>query len=252
VPHPANAPDHRLDAGNGALEFTLAPLPESQQECDRIQQSFGAAHVTKLDHAGASEQHLRAALDARRYSLIHLAAHGVLRAGDLNPWLALSTPTQLNPPARADGKLELGEIYGLNLAGCELTVLSACNTNLDPRQTAQLRSLRGGASELSATTTAPVLDSGFSIANAFLAAGSRRVVGTQWTVADDSTADLVARLFEKLHAELAAGREVNCARLLNDARRESRRANPAWDTPFHWAPFVFIGPAELPECSDKH
>jgi CHAT domain-containing protein len=233
-------------AEHGSLESTLEPLPRSQQECDRIQQLFGAALVTRLDRASASEQRLRLALGERRYSLIHLAAHGVLRGDDLNPWLALSTPAQPNPPAQADGKLELGEIYGLNLTGCELTVLSACNTNLDPRQAAQLRSLRADLSEPAATTARPILDTGFSIANAFLAAGSRRVVGTQWTVADDSTADLIARLFEKVHAELAAGRRVNFARLLNDARRESRRSNPAWDTPFHWAPFVFIGPAELP------
>ena len=150
---------------------------------------------------------------------------------------------------KLDGKLELGEIYALNLAGCELTVLSACNTNLDPRQSARIRSLRG---EQAAGMAPPALDTGFSIANAFLAAGSRRVVGTQRTVADDSTADLVARLFEKLHTQLTAGREVNYARLLDEARRDSRHSNPKWDTPFHWGPFVLIGPAESLPQTHKH
>ncbi|HEX4142208.1 MAG TPA: CHAT domain-containing protein [Pirellulales bacterium] len=225
----------------------LSPLPESQKECDRIEAAFGKAHVTRLDRDRASEELFRAALAAHRFSFIHLAAHGVLERDDLNPWLALARPRTKNLGSEADpadGRLDLSEIYRLPLAGCELTVLSACNTNLDARQTARLRAAPVGEANKAGGLAAPALDTGFSIANAFLAAGSRRVVGTQWTVSDDATAELISRFFEKLHAQLAAGRPVNYAVLLAEARGQLRRDKPAWNTPFHWAPFVLIGPAD--------
>jgi CHAT domain-containing protein len=162
----------------------------------------------------------------------------------LNPWLALARPRAADLAADADGRLDLSEIYRLNLAGCELTVLSACNTNLDARQTARLRGVLGGEGNKASGLAAPALDTGFSIANAFLAAGSRRVIGTQWTVSDDASAELVARYFEKLHSQLAAGRPIDYARLFAEVRGELRRAKPEWNTPFHWAPFVLIGPAD--------
>ena len=222
----------------------LPPLPDSQKECDRIEAAFGKASVTKLDGDRASEKLLREALGSHRFSLVHLAAHGVLQNDDLNPWLALASTRDAPPSADSDGRLDLRDIYRLNLAGCELTALSACNTNLDARQTARLRTLPVGDGDKTAGLAPPALDSGFSIANAFLAAGSRRVLATEWTVSDDSTAELIGRFFELLQGELAAGRPVNYARLLKEARQQLRRGNSKWDTPFHWAPFVLIGPAD--------
>jgi CHAT domain-containing protein len=130
------------------------------------------------------------------------------------------------------------------LAGCELTVLSACNTNLDARETARLRSSPVSHADKDPALADSSLDTGFSIANAFLGAGSRRVLATQWTVSDDSTAYLVARFFERLCPELEANRPVNYAQLLWASRDDLRHRHPEWNTPFHWAPFVLIGPAD--------
>lgn len=70
-----------------------------------------------------------------------------------------------------DGYLTLSEIYELDMRGCELVVLSACESNLGPQQ-------RGEGS--------------WALSHGFLVAGARRVVATNWLVDDEAAASLVS------------------------------------------------------------
>src|SRR5438105_2071009 len=79
---------------------------------------------------------------------------------------------------------------------CELSVLSACVTNVGPQ---------------------PPLEAGVTLAGGFLAAGARRVVASHWGVDDESTAELMATFFQKVRADAKAGRPVAYAQALQQA-----------------------------------
>jgi CHAT domain-containing protein len=80
------------------------------------------------------------------------------------------------------------------------------------------------------------------MARAFLAAGARRVVCSHWDVDDESTAELIGAFAAAIGQSLRAGQPPNYAVALDDARKYVR-SQPKWSSPYHWAPFVLIGPA---------
>ena len=111
---------------------------------------------------------------------------------------------------KEDGFLQLDEVTGLKL-NADLVVLSACRSG-------QGQMHRGeGVS---------------SLARAFLYAGSRGVLCSLWSVADEETATLMT----KLYGQLQAGKSA--ADALRTAQLDMIRAGKA---PFYWAPFILIG-----------
>jgi CHAT domain-containing protein len=120
-----------------------------------------------------------------------------------------------------DGFLSYNEILQLPLADCELAVLSACQTNVGPDRP---------------------LEAGSTLAQAFLAAGARRVIASHWKVSDDSTAELVAGLFERLADDLAKSDCFDVTTSLHEAKLKVRN-DPRWQAPFYWASFVLLGPS---------
>src|SRR5262249_43178260 len=144
-------------------------------ECRKVAaalQAAGVKQTTLLEDLDASEQNVRANLGGRKF--LHLAAHGLVDQQYQNLFgaIALTAPADFQHATTAnDGFLSLFEIHALPLSQCELAVLSACQTNVGPRQP---------------------LEAGSTMARAFLAAGARRVVSSQWDVDDQSTAELVS------------------------------------------------------------
>jgi CHAT domain-containing protein len=203
------------------LPGQLPLLPFTARESARVRRFFDPSRVTALEGARATEGEVRAALASRR--VIHLAAHGLAdeRFGNLFGALALAPPRG-RVTADDDGFLHLHEIYALPLKGCELAVLSACETNVGPQ---------------------PALEAGVTLASAFLAAGARRVVASHWGVDDESTAVLMEAFFQEVTAAAEKGGSGGYARALQEARRKVRNT-AKWSAPFYWAPFVLIG---LPE-----
>jgi CHAT domain-containing protein len=102
-------------------------------------------------------------------------------------------------------------------------VLSACVTHVGPQ---------------------PPLEAGVTLASAFLTAGARRVVASQWSVADESTAVLMETFFQEVTAAARKGEPIPYARALQKARQQVRRQHKHWDAPFFWAPFVLLGTPE--------
>ena len=101
----------------------------------------------------------------------------------------------------------------------ELAVLSACETNA------------GVTIETEGV---------FALSRGFLAAGARRVVASQWAVEDRSTAEMIGSFFQRIAEAERAGRAVDYAGALRDAKR-AIRARPEWAHPYYWAPFVLSG-----------
>jgi tetratricopeptide (TPR) repeat protein/CHAT domain-containing protein len=196
----------------------LSRLPGTAAETEAIRQAFGGGEaVLALQGANATESALRGALAGKRY--VHLATHGLVDESRGSLFAALA----LTPPAKAtaddDGFLQLHEIYQLRIPDVELAVLSACETNLG---------------------TSVGSEGVFALSRGFLAAGARRVIASQWSVEDRSTADLIGRFFREVAAADTHGRAANFAVALRNAKREIRR-NPAWAHPYFWAAFVITG-----------
>jgi len=204
---------------------TLSPLPGTSSECRKVagaMRSAGMSDVEVLQDVNASERNVRQQVAGRKF--IHLAAHGLVDQQYQNLFgaIALTQPEDFqNTTTENDGFLSLFEIHGLPLGSCELVILSACQTNVGPDRP---------------------LEAGSTMARAFLAAGARRVVCSQWDVDDESTAELMGAFAAAIGQSLRTGEAPNYAMALDQARKYVR-GQPKWSSPYHWAPFVLMGPA---------
>jgi CHAT domain-containing protein len=198
----------------------LPRLPYTATESKKVRQFFATDKVTAFESESATEANVVAALPGKRF--IHLAAHGFADEAFGNAFAAVA----LTPPARGtgdsanDGFLTLHEIMRLKLTGCELTVLSACVTNVGPQRP---------------------LEAGVTLAGAFQSAGSRGVMASCWSVDDRATADMMAEFFGAVRP--ANGEGLSYPEALRKARL-AVRSKPGWESPFFWAPFVYVGPPE--------
>ena len=198
----------------------LPRLPYTATESKKVRQYFAPDRVTALEQADATEVKVVAALPGKRF--IHLAAHGFADEAFGNAFaaVALTPPPRGREDSNNDGFLTLHEISRLKLTGCELTVLSACVTNVGPQRP---------------------LEAGVTLAGAFLGAGSRGVMASCWSVDDRATAEMMAAFFGAVRPERGKGAAYPEA--LKNARL-AVRGKPGWEAPFFWAPFVYLGPPD--------
>ncbi|HXU10572.1 MAG TPA: CHAT domain-containing tetratricopeptide repeat protein [Candidatus Binatia bacterium] len=218
-PERAAATAGRRREGGSDFLGPLERLPGTAMETRNIRAALdGTAEVTVLEGRDAREPEVRRQLPGKRF--LHLATHGLVeeRSGNLFAALALAPPAGGAARGEDDGLLELAEIYDLRL-DCDLAVLSACRTNVG-------QSVAG--------------EGIFALSRGFLVAGARRVIASQWSVDDASTAELVGQLFRGLAAADRAGSGIEYAKVLRDAKRRIR-ARAEWAEPFYWAPFVLTG-----------
>ena len=201
--------------GRSALAF--GALPGTGREARAVAALHAATHpdapaVEAPAGAGATKGRLAAAMPGKRF--LHLATHGYfappgfksalapeddktsLKSGEgmgraevtgFYPgllsglvWAGAASP-KIDP---LSGALDVGaalmtaeEVGGLDLKGCEMAVLSACETGLG--RTA------GGEGVL-------------GLQRAFLQAGARTVVASLWKVDDDATRELMTRFYRNL------------------------------------------------------
>ncbi|MBL9124160.1 MAG: CHAT domain-containing protein, partial [Planctomycetaceae bacterium] len=198
----------------------LAALPFTATESSWVVKNFKTEGIPAAGLRGAlaTEANVRANVAGREF--LHFACHGLVdqRYGNFFGALAL-TPGRRGGP-EDDGYLTLPEIYALPLAGCELSILSACQTNVGPQQ-------RG--------------EGLFGLSRGFLVAGSRRVVASNWLVDDEAAASLVSYFTAGLAQDKKKGSAVDYARALHTAKRWVR-AQPKWQSPYYWGTFVLVGP----------
>lgn len=202
----------------------LPLLPGTDAECRLVARNFtrnSERLATRLLGKDATERQVVDAI--RGKGIVHIAAHGIVEQSHENLFgaIALTPPADATNVAREDGFLSYNEILLLPLADCELAVLSACRTNV------------GGQRKLEAGT---------SLAQAFLAAGARRVIASHWNVSDASTAEMMATLFDEIGQSLTNEESIDYATALQKARLKIK-SHPRWAAPYYWAPFVLIGPA---------
>lgn len=196
--------DTLLALGNPTSAEPLPALRFAEQEVEAIADLYGSQALVGTE---ATESAVWS--QASQAGVLHLAAHG-----EYNPFSPLFSTVHLAADEQNDGRLEVHEVYGLDLtAATDLVVLSACQTQLG---------------ELSAG------DEVVGLNRAFLYAGTPSVMASLWNVDDAATALLMERFYTHLRARLGK------AEALRQAQIDTRAEYPH---PYYWAAFVLTGDA---------
>jgi CHAT domain-containing protein len=203
-------------SGIGADELSsLANLPSTKIEVIEASSDLPDTQKTLLIGADATELNVRK-LDLGTYKVIHFATHGLVSgefSGLRQPALALSVPAG-NPEPYKDGILDANEIAEFDL-NSDLVVLSACQT---------------------ATDYGKPNVSGFNgLTTAFMAAGAKSVLGSQWKVESKSAARLIAFTTN----QVVADNELPEIALMKAMRKIS--SEEEFRHPYFWAPFIVTG-----------
>jgi len=199
----------------------LARLPFSRTESRWVSDTFSEQGVSTLSLLGkdATESKVRDAAAGRK--VVHFACHGLTDQAHGNFFGALAfTPGSKSGDPSNDGFLTLAEIYGLDLKGCQLAILSACDTNFGPEQ-------RG--------------EGVWALSRGFLVAGARRVVASNWLVDDEAAASLISYFCSGVAQSEKKGETVDYAQKLHEAKRWIRKQEK-WSSPYYWGTFVLVGP----------
>jgi CHAT domain-containing protein/Tfp pilus assembly protein PilF len=223
----ANVTRDNLAALSPAAQFAilrseLKSLSHTANETDWLAENLKPAGLITGKLKGANATELAVRTYAKDRQIVHFACHGITDQthGNLFGALALTPgPTSKSNP-QDDGFLTLAEIYELNLKGCELAILSACETNIGPQQQGE------GV---------------FALSRGFLVAGARRVIASNWIVDDESTANLVSVFGSLLAKQHKAEQPFDYAQALHDAKRWLRKQDK-WKHPYYWGTFTLVGP----------
>jgi CHAT domain-containing protein len=141
-----------------------------------------------------------------KYSIIHLAVHGVF---DLDK--PLNSALLLAADRNNDGLLKAGDLYNLSLSA-DLVTLSACETALGKVATG---------------------DDVVGFTRGFLYAGARSLISSLWQVDDEATSDLMVNFY------------TNLSKMSKDEalRQAQLKAKKKYPHPYYWAAFLLTGSA---------
>lgn len=176
-------------------------LPQTEIELKRILAIFPSGKVFSGKNA-TKDNFFRNVSDN---FIIHIATHSSLNRDDVNKsYISF---------AGSDGKLFLGEIYGLPLQPSSLVTLSSCESALG---------VDNPGREFA------------SLASGFTTAGASSVVASVWKVDDTATAEL----FVEFYRNLKQGKSRS------DSLREAKLKlinNKKTSHPFFWGGFILMG-----------
>jgi len=141
-----------------------------------------------------------------KYSIIHLAVHGVF---DLDK--PLDSALLLAADSNNDGLLRAGDLYNLSL-NADLVTLSACETALGKVSTG---------------------DDVVGFTRGFLYAGARSLISSLWQVDDEATRDLMVHFYTNLS-------KMSKEEALRQAQLTAKKQYPH---PYYWAAFLLTGSA---------
>ena len=185
----------------------LIELPATAQEVDNISQLF-ASNAFVAKGSEANETMIKSGkLSDFRY--LHFATHGIVdeKSPELSRIFLQSSPTE-------DGNVYSGEIFNLKL-NADLAVLSACQTGLG-------KFSKG--------------EGVIGLSRALVYAGAKNIMVSYWSVADESTSELMTDFYKQLLKQS----EPNFKEALQQAKIKMIQSGK-YSTPYYWAPFVLIG-----------
>ena len=197
-PSQLESQDRTLVVAEPMPRIDYGSLPGAVLEGERIR-DVASEPKDFLQGRAATERNVVASLTQAKY--FHFAGHT-----DLPPSGPMQAALLCTEDVDFDGRLEVQEIFELDLRACELAVLSACETRLG-------RSSRG--------------DEIVGLERAFLRAGIPTVVASLWKVEDASTSLLMetfyANLWQKKLPRAEALRQARLS-LIRDPKQIADRA----------------------------
>lgn len=206
-----------LAFGNPAIsrepnDEQFEPLPDAETEVKRLADLFPPNQKRILIGEQASERAFNTF--APGASILHFATHGTF--DNRRPLQSFLLLAKAGAAANENGRLEARELLDLKL-NADLAVLSACETARG----------RIGAGE-----------GVIGLSWAFIAAGCRSTLVTQWKAKSDLTSDWMAGFYQNLEGDKRSKSEALRQASLNliNGRR--------YQHPFYWAEFILIGSNE--------
>ncbi len=185
----------------------LADLPGTAQEVTAIAGLFDKRATYAFDQEANEE--LIKSIPLTDFDYLHFATHGIM--DENNPQLSRLFFTSQE---QEDGLLYAGEIYNLTM-NARLAVLSACQTGLGKFSKGE------GVMGLS---------------RALLYAGVKNSIVSFWSVADESTTQLMTDFYTFHLGES----KLNFSHALQQAKLKMA-GSERFASPYYWAPFVLIG-----------
>jgi CHAT domain-containing protein len=188
----------------------LNDLPGTETEVNTISKLFQSKNIPNRIFLNnqANETEIKSG-KLKDYSLIHFATHGIV--DETSP--ELSRIYLQSDSEAEDGNLFAGEIYNLQL-NANLVSLSACQTGLGK--------ISKGEGVI-------------GLSRALVYAGAKNIIVSFWSVADESTAELMTDFYKYLL-------ENPSASYSSDLRQAKLgMLNSKYASPYYWAPFILIG-----------
>ncbi len=188
---------NRLSGTRQEAEAILALVPDNLEQ---LSLDFNANRKTAINP------------NLSEYQIVHFATHGLLN--ETQPELSGLVLSLYDETGKeTPGFLQLNDIFNLEMPA-ELVVLSACQTGIGEE-------IRG--------------EGLMSLTRGFMYAGAKRVVVSLWSVADNSTSELMQNYYKKM---LETGK--NPVEAMRETQLEML-SSENWKAPYYWAPFVVQG-----------
>ena len=189
----------------------LNELPGTESEVKEISQLFASRNFknTIFIRQQADEKVAKSGA-LKDYSYLHFATHGIV--DETSP--ELSRIFLQSSSDSEDGNLFTGEIYNLEL-NANLVTLSACQTGLGK--------ISKGEGVI-------------GLSRALVYAGAKSIIVSFWSVADESTAQLMTDFYR----QMLEHPESNYSQNLRNAKLALMKTDK-YKSPYYWAPFVLIG-----------
>ncbi|MDN5201769.1 CHAT domain-containing protein [Fulvivirgaceae bacterium BMA10] len=202
---------------NTLRDVDTEDLPGSRAEIWSISQIFDGDYYYG---AQAAEEKFKSLADG--YRILHLALHGeVNESHPMNSRLFFTRDSS----AVEDGYLHAYELYNMNL-NADLAVLSACNT-------AQGQLVSG--------------EGIMSLGRAFMYAGCKSLLTTQWEVSDATTPDIMKYFYHNLKEGYSKSEALQQAKLQYLSEADNLSSHP-----FYWGSFAILGDDTAIEVEDYH
>ncbi len=203
-----------LQIQRALFNMYFSPLEGTKYEAESITKLLNNKSVKNYTQKDASEKNL---LDLKNLKILHIASHGFFLNDEeiANPMLrsgiALSGANTSAKNGKGEGILTSLKIAGMDLKGCDLVVLSACET---------------GVLDMDASQSVSGLN------KAFMQAGSKNMLLSLWSVADKETADLMIGFYTQLKSGSSYANALRASKL------EMIKAGMH---PYYWSAFILSG-----------
>lgn len=189
----------------------LSSLPGTESEVKEISELFASRNFkSEVRIREEADEKLIKTTSLKNFSFLHFATHGIV--DETSP--ELSRIYLQSSSHSEDGHLYAGEIYNMEL-NANLVTLSACQTGLG-------KIWKG--------------EGVIGLSRALVYAGSKNVMVSFWSVADQSTATLMKLFYQ----QLLEGSSKDLSTALRQAKL-TLITQHRYASPYYWAPFILIG-----------